>query len=125
MEQRVTTYSQYSVSANVTGIKNMEAQTLSGISLQKIYFQPDVDVGPQSLPAATLHRHRRTRWSRHPEGLLLELGRKPPFGGYDRRTAASLRSDRCETARGSDAALGMLLPLRRKGFRAASHCACM
>jgi hypothetical protein len=44
MEQRVTTYSQYSVSANVTGIKNMEAQTPSGISLQKIYFQPDVNV---------------------------------------------------------------------------------
>ena len=32
MEQRVTTYSQYSISANVTGIKNMEAQTLNGIS---------------------------------------------------------------------------------------------
>jgi hypothetical protein len=44
MEQRVTTNSQYSVSANVTGIKNMEAQTPSGISLQKIYFQPDVNV---------------------------------------------------------------------------------
>jgi multidrug efflux pump subunit AcrB len=28
MEQRVTTYSQYSISSNVTGIKNMEAQTL-------------------------------------------------------------------------------------------------
>jgi multidrug efflux pump subunit AcrB len=44
MEQRVTTYSQYSISANVTGIKNMEAQTLNGISVQKIYFQPDVNV---------------------------------------------------------------------------------
>src|SRR6202041_527390 len=44
MEQRVTTYSQYSISTNVTGIKNMEAQTLNGLSVQKIYFQPDVDV---------------------------------------------------------------------------------
>jgi multidrug efflux pump subunit AcrB len=44
MEQRVTTYSQYSISANVTGIKNMEAQTLNGISVQKIYFQPDVNL---------------------------------------------------------------------------------
>lgn len=44
MEQRVTTYSQYSISANVTGIKNMEAQTLNGLSIQKIYFQPDVNL---------------------------------------------------------------------------------
>jgi multidrug efflux pump subunit AcrB len=44
MEQRVTTYSQYSMSTNVTGIKNMEAQTLNGISVQKIYFQPDVNI---------------------------------------------------------------------------------
>src|ERR1700733_2665339 len=44
MEQRVTTYSQYSISSNVTGIKNMEAQTLNGLSIQKIYFQPDVNV---------------------------------------------------------------------------------
>src|SRR6201993_3078170 len=44
MEQRVTTYSQYSMSTSVNGIKNMEAQTLNGISVQKIYFQPDVNV---------------------------------------------------------------------------------
>src|ERR1700678_3375184 len=44
MEQRVTIYSQYSISSNVTGIKNMEAQTLNGLSIQKIYFQPDVNL---------------------------------------------------------------------------------
>jgi multidrug efflux pump subunit AcrB len=44
MEQRVTTYSQYSISANVNGIKSMEAQTLNGLSVQKIYFQPDVNL---------------------------------------------------------------------------------
>src|ERR1700709_2053765 len=44
MEQRVTTYSQYSISSNVTGIKNMEAQTLNGLSIQKVYFQPDVNL---------------------------------------------------------------------------------
>jgi multidrug efflux pump subunit AcrB len=44
MEQRVSTYSQYSISSNVNGIKNMEAQTLNGISVQKIYFQPDVNL---------------------------------------------------------------------------------
>src|SRR6516225_635996 len=44
MEQRVTTYSQYSISASVNGIKDMEAQTLDGLSVQKIYFQPDVNL---------------------------------------------------------------------------------
>ena len=44
MEQRVSTYSQYSISANVNGIKNMEVQTLNGLSIQKIYFQPDVNL---------------------------------------------------------------------------------
>src|SRR6201987_2028955 len=44
MEQRVTTYSQYIISTSVTGIKNIEAQTLNGISVQKIYFQPDVNL---------------------------------------------------------------------------------
>jgi multidrug efflux pump subunit AcrB len=44
MEQRVTTYSQYAISSNVNGIRNMEAQTLNGLSVQKIYFQPDVNL---------------------------------------------------------------------------------
>jgi multidrug efflux pump subunit AcrB len=44
MEQRVSTYSQYSISTSVNGIKNMEAQTLNGLSIQKIYFQPDVNI---------------------------------------------------------------------------------
>src|SRR5580704_18920573 len=44
MEQRVSTYSQYAISTSVSGIKNMEAQTLNGISLQKIFFQPDVNI---------------------------------------------------------------------------------
>ncbi len=44
MEQRVTTYSQYSISANVSGIRDIEAQTLNGVSVQKLYFQPDVDI---------------------------------------------------------------------------------
>ncbi len=55
MEQRVTTYGQYSISTNVTGIKDMEAQTLNGISVQKIYFQPDVnlDLAIAQIVAAT------------------------------------------------------------------------
>jgi multidrug efflux pump subunit AcrB len=44
MEQRVTTYSQYIISASVNGIKNIEAQTMAGLSVQKIYFQSDVNL---------------------------------------------------------------------------------
>ena len=44
MEQRVTTYSQYAISSNVNGIRNIEAQTLGGLSVQKIYFQQDVNL---------------------------------------------------------------------------------
>src|ERR1700716_4158211 len=55
MEERVTTYSQYSMSSNVTGIKNIEAQSLNGISVQKVYFQPDVnlDLAIAQIVAAT------------------------------------------------------------------------
>jgi multidrug efflux pump subunit AcrB len=55
MEQRVTTYSQYAISTSVSGIKNMEAQTLNGISVQKIFFQPDVniDLAVSQIVAAT------------------------------------------------------------------------
>ncbi len=44
MEQRVTTYSQYSLSSSVNGIQDIEAQTLNGISVQKVFFQPDVNL---------------------------------------------------------------------------------
>src|SRR5437899_940412 len=55
MEQRVTTYSQYAISANVNNIRDIEAQTLNGISVQKIYFQPDVnlDLAIAQIVAAT------------------------------------------------------------------------
>jgi multidrug efflux pump subunit AcrB len=44
MEQRVTTYGEFSISSSVNGIKDIESQTLNGISVQKIYFQPDVNL---------------------------------------------------------------------------------
>jgi multidrug efflux pump subunit AcrB len=44
MEQRVTTYSEYSISSNVNNVRNMESQTLEGIAVQKIYFQPGVNI---------------------------------------------------------------------------------
>jgi multidrug efflux pump subunit AcrB len=44
MEQRVTTYSEYSLSSSVNGIRDIQAQTLNGISVQKVFFQPDVNL---------------------------------------------------------------------------------
>jgi multidrug efflux pump subunit AcrB len=44
MEQRVTTYSEYSLSSSVNGIQDIEAQTINGISIQKVFFQPDVNL---------------------------------------------------------------------------------
>src|SRR6201988_5462864 len=70
MEQRFTTYSQYAMSSNVTGIKNMEAQTLNGISVQKVYFQPDV-----SLDLAIAQVVSATNSIR----ALLPAGIKPPI----------------------------------------------
>jgi AcrB/AcrD/AcrF family len=54
MEQRISTYSQYAISSNVNGVKNMEAQTLNGLSVQKIYFQPDVNLDLAIAKLATL-----------------------------------------------------------------------
>src|SRR6476660_7363093 len=44
MEKRVTTYSQFALSSSVNGIQDIEAQTLNGISVQKVFFQPDVNL---------------------------------------------------------------------------------
>src|ERR1700730_8704096 len=44
MDQRVTTYSEYSISANVNNIRDIQSQTLSGISVEKIFFQPNVNL---------------------------------------------------------------------------------
>src|SRR5271169_897298 len=44
MDQRVTTYSEYAISTSVGNIRNIESQTLSGISVEKIFFQPNVNV---------------------------------------------------------------------------------
>jgi multidrug efflux pump subunit AcrB len=55
MEQRVTTYSEYSISSSVAGIRDMEAQTLAGVSVTKIYFQPDasLDLAISQIVSAT------------------------------------------------------------------------
>src|ERR1700761_5651697 len=44
MEQRITTYSEYAISTSVSDIRNIESQTLSGLAVEKIYFQPNVNI---------------------------------------------------------------------------------
>ena len=44
VDQRITTYSQYAMSSNVNGIRNMEAQSFNGLSIQRVFFQPDVNL---------------------------------------------------------------------------------
>ena len=96
MEQRVTTYSQYSISSNVTGIKNMEAQTLNGISVQKIYFQPDVnlDLAISQIVSAT-NTIRARDAGRHPaadRGAVQRLERSGAAAQPQRPTASASSS---------------------------------
>src|SRR6201987_5938676 len=90
MEQRVTTYSQYSMSTSVNGIKNMEAQTLNGISVQKIYFQPDVNL---DLAIAQIVSATNTIRTAIPPGI-----QAPIVGSYNASSVPvlqrSLKSDR-------------------------------
>ena len=44
MEQRVTTYSEFSISSNVSDIRNIESQTLEGVAVEKVFFQPNVNI---------------------------------------------------------------------------------
>ena len=44
MEKQITTFSEFSTSFAVNNIKSIESQTLSGVAVVKIYFQPGVDV---------------------------------------------------------------------------------
>src|SRR5712692_3710108 len=70
MEQRVSTYSQYAISTSVSGIKNMEAQTLNGISVQKIFFQPDVNIDLAIAQIVSATNYIR---------VLLPAGIQPPI----------------------------------------------
>jgi multidrug efflux pump subunit AcrB len=55
MEKRVTTYSEFALSNNVNGIRNMESTTLQGVTITRVYFQPDVsiDLALSQVTAAT------------------------------------------------------------------------
>ncbi len=44
MEARVATYSEYAISSSVNGIRNIESQTLEGMVVERVYFQPGVNI---------------------------------------------------------------------------------
>ncbi|MCE9605660.1 MAG: efflux RND transporter permease subunit [Planctomycetia bacterium] len=44
LERRITTYSEYAFTSNVTDIKRIESQTLNGVAVIKIFFHPSVDI---------------------------------------------------------------------------------
>ena len=55
MDKRVATYSEFAISNNVNGIRNMESETLQGVTITRIYFQSDVsiDLAISQVTAAT------------------------------------------------------------------------
>jgi multidrug efflux pump subunit AcrB len=44
MAQRITTYSEFSLSNNVNNIRRMESMTLQGVAIERIYFQQNVSI---------------------------------------------------------------------------------
>jgi len=44
LERRITTYSEYAFTSNVTDIKRIESQTLNGVAVIKIFFHPSVNI---------------------------------------------------------------------------------
>jgi len=44
MEKRITTYTEFALSNNVNGIRDLESTTLQGVTVTRIYFQPDVSI---------------------------------------------------------------------------------
>src|ERR1700760_4414081 len=44
MSQRITTYSEFSLSNNVNNIRRMESTTLQGVTVERIYFEQSVSI---------------------------------------------------------------------------------
>ncbi len=52
MERQITQFSEYALSGNVSDIKSMESQSFDGVSIIKIYLQPNADIA-SSMAAVT------------------------------------------------------------------------
>lgn len=65
--QRITTYSEYSLSNNVNDIERIESQTVDGIGVIRLYFQPNAQI-PSAIAQATAASQAILR--RMPPGIL-------------------------------------------------------
>src|SRR5256885_5321819 len=54
MERQITTFSEFSTSFAVSNIKKIESQTLNGVAVIKVSFQPDVDVASATAPVTSV-----------------------------------------------------------------------
>ena len=44
MAKQITTFSEYTISSAVDNVKNIESQSLAGVSVIRIFFQPNVHI---------------------------------------------------------------------------------
>ncbi len=65
--QRITTYSEYTLSNNVNDIERIESQTVDGIGIIRLYFHPNADI-PTALAESTAASQSILR--RMPPGML-------------------------------------------------------
>src|SRR5688500_9212851 len=70
MERQITTFSEFSTSFAVSNIKKIESQTLNGVAVIKVSFQPDVDVASATAQVTGV---AQTILRRMPPGTV------PPF----------------------------------------------
>ncbi len=68
--QRITTYSEYTLSNNVNDIERMESQTFNGVGIVRLYFHPEADI---SVAIAQATAASQAILKRMPPGVL------PPY----------------------------------------------
>ena len=68
--QRITTYSEYTLSNNVNDIERMESQTFNGVGVVRLYFHPEADI---SVAIAQATASSQAILKRMPPGVL------PPY----------------------------------------------
>lgn len=65
--ERVTTFSEYTLSNNVNDVERIESQTVDGIGLIRLYFHPDADI-PTAIAESSAASQAILR--RMPAGML-------------------------------------------------------
>ena len=58
MERRVVLISERAFSTTVNGIERIESQSIPGIGMLKIYFQPGADIGAAIAQISSVTQHR-------------------------------------------------------------------